>query len=159
MKRMKTVPDAFITRSARAVIAAEAAALKLAARGIGPGFVKAIRLFLSTRGKIVVMGVGKSGIIARKIASTLSSTGTPSVYVHPVESLHGDMGLIATPSDDLELSIMNHVRKRLSPLAMPQEIAFVDKVPKTRSGKILRRVLKAKELGLPIGDVSTMDDE
>jgi acetyl-CoA synthetase len=62
------------------------------------------------------------------------------------------------PSVDLELSIMNFVRKRLSPLAMPQEIEFVDKVPKTRSGKILRRVLKAKERGEPIGDISTMDD-
>ncbi|MBE3088058.1 MAG: acetate--CoA ligase [Chloroflexi bacterium] len=62
------------------------------------------------------------------------------------------------PSDDLELSIMNFVRKRLSPLAMPQEIEFVDRVPKTRSGKILRRVLKAKETGQPIGDISTMDD-
>jgi acetyl-CoA synthetase len=64
-----------------------------------------------------------------------------------------------TASVDLELDIMNYVRKKLSPLAMPQEIEFVDKVPKTRSGKILRRVLKAKELGQPIGDVSTMDDE
>jgi len=62
------------------------------------------------------------------------------------------------PSEDLELSIMNFVRKRLSPLAMPQEIEFVDKVPKTRSGKILRRVLKARETGQPIGDVSTMED-
>jgi acetyl-CoA synthetase len=62
------------------------------------------------------------------------------------------------PSEDLELSIMNFVRKRLSPLAMPQEIEFVDKVPKTRSGKILRRVLKAKETGQPIGDISTLDD-
>jgi acetyl-CoA synthetase len=62
-------------------------------------------------------------------------------------------------SEDLELDIMNYVRKKLSPLAMPQEIEFVEKVPKTRSGKILRRVLKAKELGQPIGDVSTMDDE
>jgi acetyl-CoA synthetase len=63
------------------------------------------------------------------------------------------------PSVDLELDIMNYVRKKLSPLAMPQEIEFVDKVPKTRSGKILRRVLRARELGQPIGDVSTMDDE
>jgi len=60
---------------------------------------------------------------------------------------------------DLELDIMNFVRKRLSPLAMPQEIEFVDKVPKTRSGKILRRVLKAKETGQPIGDISTMEDD
>ncbi|MFB3854900.1 MAG: acetate--CoA ligase [Vicinamibacterales bacterium] len=64
-----------------------------------------------------------------------------------------------TPSEDLELSIMNFVRKKLSPLAMPQEIEFVEKVPKTRSGKILRRVLKAKERGEPIGDVSTMEDD
>jgi acetyl-CoA synthetase len=63
------------------------------------------------------------------------------------------------PGVDLELEIMNFVRKRLSPLAMPQEIEFVDKVPKTRSGKILRRVLKAKELGQPIGDISTMEND
>ena len=63
------------------------------------------------------------------------------------------------PSEDLELAIMNFIRKKLSPLAMPQEIEFVEKVPKTRSGKILRRVLKAKELGQPIGDVSTMEDD
>jgi acetyl-CoA synthetase len=64
-----------------------------------------------------------------------------------------------TASEDLELDIMNYVRKKLSPLAMPQEIEFVEKVPKTRSGKILRRVLKARELGQPIGDVSTMEDD
>ena len=63
------------------------------------------------------------------------------------------------PSPDLELSIMNFVRRRLSPLAMPQEITFVDKIPKTRSGKILRRVLKAQELGQPIGDISTMEND
>ena len=64
-----------------------------------------------------------------------------------------------SPGADLELDIMNYVRKKLSPLAMPQEIEFVEKVPKTRSGKILRRVLKARELGQPIGDISTMDDD
>jgi acetyl-CoA synthetase len=63
------------------------------------------------------------------------------------------------PSDDLELSIMNYVRKRLSPLAMPQEIEFVEKLPKTRSGKILRRVLRAKEWGEPVGDLSTLEDD
>jgi len=62
-------------------------------------------------------------------------------------------------SDDLELSIMNFIRKRLSPLAMPQEIEFVDSLPKTRSGKILRRMLRAKEWGEPVGDTSTLEDE
>ena len=63
------------------------------------------------------------------------------------------------PGVDLELEIMNFIRKRLSPLAMPQEIEFVEKLPKTRSGKIMRRVLKAREWGQEIGDLSTLDDE
>jgi acetyl-CoA synthetase len=60
------------------------------------------------------------------------------------------------PSGDLELEIMNHIRKRLSPLAMPQEIEFVDSLPKTRSGKIARRVLRCKEFNEPVGDLSTI---
>ena len=63
------------------------------------------------------------------------------------------------PSVDLELEIMNTIRRRLSPLAMPQEIAFVDSLPKTRSGKIVRRVLRAQEWGEPVGDVSTLMEE
>ncbi|MEP0846227.1 MAG: acetate--CoA ligase [Phycisphaerae bacterium] len=63
------------------------------------------------------------------------------------------------PSTDLELEIMNFVRKRVSPLAMPQEIEFVASVPRTRSGKILRRVLRAQEWGEPIGDLSTLEND
>jgi len=62
-------------------------------------------------------------------------------------------------NSDLELEIMNFIRKRLSPLAMPQEIEFVASLPKTRSGKIMRRVLRAQEFGEPVGDVSTLMDE
>lgn len=61
--------------------------------------------------------------------------------------------------DELELEIMNTLRKRLSPLAMPQEIAFVPSLPKTRSGKIMRRVLRAQEWGEPVGDLSTMMED
>jgi acetyl-CoA synthetase len=61
--------------------------------------------------------------------------------------------------EDLELEIMNFIRKRLSPLAMPQEIEFVDALPKTRSGKIVRRILRAQEWGEPIGDISTVMDD
>ncbi|MGA7381946.1 MAG: AMP-binding protein [Terriglobales bacterium] len=64
-----------------------------------------------------------------------------------------------TASDDLELEIMNHIRKRLSPLAMPQEIEFVDSLPKTRSGKIVRRILRCKEFHEPVGDLSTIMDD
>jgi acetyl-CoA synthetase len=62
-------------------------------------------------------------------------------------------------SPDLELEIMNHIRKRLSPLAMPQEIEFVDSLPKTRSGKIVRRILRCKEFNEPVGDISTVMDD
>lgn len=64
-----------------------------------------------------------------------------------------------TPSPDLELDIMNFIRKKLSPLAMPQEIEFVASLPKTRSGKIMRRVLRAKEFNEPIGDISTLEND
>lgn len=62
-------------------------------------------------------------------------------------------------SKDLDLAIMNFVRKKLSPLAMPQEIEFVDALPKTRSGKIMRRILHAKEWGEEIGDISTLEND
>ncbi len=62
-------------------------------------------------------------------------------------------------SDDLELEIMNTIRRKLSPLAMPQEIEFVTSLPRTRSGKIVRRVLRAKEFGEPVGDLSTLMEE
>ncbi len=62
-------------------------------------------------------------------------------------------------TDDLELEIMNFIRKKLSPLAMPQEIEFVNSLPKTRSGKIMRRVLRAKEFNEPIGDISTLEND
>jgi acetyl-CoA synthetase len=64
-----------------------------------------------------------------------------------------------TPDVDLELKIMNFIRKKLSPLAMPQEIEYLSSLPKTRSGKIMRRVLHAKEWGEEIGDVSTLEDD
>ncbi len=63
------------------------------------------------------------------------------------------------PNADLELNIMNFIRKKLSPLAMPQEIEFVDSLPKTRSGKIMRRLLRAKEWGEEIGDTSTLEND
>ena len=64
-----------------------------------------------------------------------------------------------TPNPDLELDIMNFIRKRLSPLAMPQAVEFMDRLPKTRSGKIMRRVLHAREWGEEIGDISTLEND
>jgi acetyl-CoA synthetase len=62
-------------------------------------------------------------------------------------------------NDETELNIMNFIRKKLSPLAMPQEIEYVKSLPKTRSGKIMRRILHAQEWGEEIGDTSTLEDD
>ena len=64
-----------------------------------------------------------------------------------------------SPNPDLELEIMNFIRKKLSPLAMPQAVEFMDTLPKTRSGKIMRRLLHAKEWGEEIGDISTLEND
>lgn len=77
------------------VIEIEAQGLMAMKDRIDESFEKAAQLILSCQGKIVVTGIGKSGHIARKIASTFSSTGTPSVFLHPAESSHGDLGMIS----------------------------------------------------------------
>ncbi len=81
-----------------------AAVLGLKSR-TGEAFAKAVALVLSIRGRVVVMGMGKSGHIGRKIAATLASTGTPAMFVHPAEASHGDLGMITLL--DLVLAISN----------------------------------------------------
>ena len=63
------------------------------------------------------------------------------------------------PSSDLELEIMNFIRRKLSPIAMPQKIEYMEKLPKTRSGKIMRRLLHAKEWGEETGDISSLEND
>ncbi|WP_090448937.1 KpsF/GutQ family sugar-phosphate isomerase [Dyella sp. OK004] len=93
-----------IVRSARTVIATEAAAIRALEPRIGPEFVEACRLILGCAGRVVVIGMGKSGHVARKIAATLASTGTPAFFVHPGEASHGDLGMILPQDVVLALS-------------------------------------------------------
>ena len=86
--------DAYLD-TARRVIRTEAEGLEALAQGLGPSFVDALELILAARGRVVVSGMGKSGHIARKIAATLASTGTPAQFVHPAEASHGDLGMVA----------------------------------------------------------------
>ncbi|MEO7853794.1 MAG: KpsF/GutQ family sugar-phosphate isomerase [Rubrivivax sp.] len=72
---------------------------------VGDSFVAAVRLFFDLRGRIVVMGMGKSGHVARKVAATLASTGSPALFVHPAEAQHGDLGMIQP--QDAVLAISN----------------------------------------------------
>ena len=80
------------------------ALLGLKAR-LGEGFVRVVRAMLECRGRVVVMGMGKSGHVGRKIAATLASTGTPALFVHPGEASHGDLGMVA--AGDVVLAISN----------------------------------------------------
>jgi arabinose-5-phosphate isomerase len=79
---------------ARRVLAIEAEAVRALIERVDERFLAAVQLILSRRGRVLVSGIGKSGHIARKIASTLSSTGTPAYFVHPAEAGHGDLGMI-----------------------------------------------------------------
>jgi len=90
---------------ARDTLDIEAAAVLGLKQHIGEIFVQAVRLMLGVSGRIVVMGMGKSGHVGRKIAATLASTGTPALFVHPGEASHGDLGMIQ--STDLVLAISN----------------------------------------------------
>ncbi len=83
---------------AKEVLQIEADAIRRLTERIGSDFEKAVHLLLTCKGHVVVTGMGKSGAIGRKIAATLSSTGTPSLFLHPAEGVHGDLGAI-TPND------------------------------------------------------------
>lgn len=85
---------------AKEILKIEKEGLEEISKNLDFSFVKALELILSIKGRVVVTGVGKSGIIGKKISATLSSTGTPSFFLHPVEALHGDLGMV-TPEDIL----------------------------------------------------------
>ncbi|MEM8654450.1 MAG: KpsF/GutQ family sugar-phosphate isomerase [Pseudomonadota bacterium] len=91
--------------TARRVIRTEADALNVLADGLTDSFRLAIDLLLNAKGRVIVTGIGKSGHIARKIAATLASTGTPAQFVHPSEASHGDLGMVTRA--DVVLAISN----------------------------------------------------
>jgi arabinose-5-phosphate isomerase len=83
-----------LIQRARQVIHAEAEALLALEDRVGEEFLDAVRIIARAPGRVIVSGIGKSGIIGRKIAATLTSTGTPAIFLHPVEGLHGDLGIV-----------------------------------------------------------------
>ena len=87
-------------REGRQVLEVEIAGLRAVQARLDERFTRAVELLFKCTGRVVVTGLGKSGIVAKKIASTLTSTGTPSLYLHPVEAAHGDMGILG-PEDVL----------------------------------------------------------
>src|SRR5712671_4194514 len=103
------------------VVRIEAEALRaLADRIAGPmaaAFEQAVELMFGCAGRVVVTGMGKSGLIARKIAATLSSTGTPALYLHPVDAMHGDLGMVVRGDVVLALSASGETEEILALLA------------------------------------------
>ncbi len=97
--------DVVILEEAKRVIRVEAEALLALADSLNGEFAKAVDMILSSQGRVVVTGMGKSGIICQKIASTLSSTGTPSFFLHPAEGIHGDLGMIM--KGDVVIAVSN----------------------------------------------------
>ena len=122
MNANTSVSDAQLLQWAQDALHIEAQALTHISQHLQTGFAQAVRLMRNCTGRVVVMGMGKSGHVGRKIAATLSSTGTPALFVHPAEASHGDLGMV-TPHDvviaisnsgeSTELAIILPVLKRL----------------------------------------------
>src|ERR1019366_1056092 len=98
----------FVTREeiierGRRVVRLEREALAEIEARVGDSFAHAVELIAASNGRVIVAGVGKSGLIGRKIAATMTSTGTPAMFLHPTESVHGDLGIVT--SDDVALLI------------------------------------------------------
>ena len=97
--------DTFFIESARRTIALEGAAISALSSALDESFAEACRHIMSTAGRVVVTGIGKSGHIAGKVAATLASTGSPAFFVHPAEASHGDMGMVTR--DDCVIALSN----------------------------------------------------
>ena len=103
---------------AREVLSIEAAAVQALALRIDKTFLRALEIILSCKGRVIVSGMGKSGHIARKIASTLSSTGTPAYFVHPAEASHGDLGMVTSEDVFIALSYSGESEELLTIVPM-----------------------------------------
>jgi arabinose-5-phosphate isomerase len=107
------------------VLRTEAAAIEALVARLDASFERAVELLAATKGRVVVTGMGKSGLVARKIAATLSSTGTPAFFLHPAEAIHGDMGMLVDGDALLALSYSGeteeilHLLDRVKRLQVP----------------------------------------
>lgn len=110
--------DTALVASGARVIELEACALHALRARMDAGFARACRLLLACRGRVICMGMGKSGHVARKIAATLASTGTPAYFVHPAEASHGDLGMITDADAVLLVSNSGETEEVLTILPM-----------------------------------------
>jgi len=102
---VNTLSEQEILKSAEEVLMLEASSIKRIAERLDSSFEQAINILYNCKGRVIVTGMGKSGLVGKKISATLSSTGTPSFFLHPAESTHGDSGVIT--KQDVVLAISN----------------------------------------------------
>ena len=94
-----------VVEEARDVLKIEAQGILSLVERVGPEFEKAVEMIMKAKGRVILTGMGKSGLVGRKISATLSSTGTPSFFLHPAEAIHGDLGMVS--GNDIVLAISN----------------------------------------------------
>lgn len=112
-----------IIQKGKEVIGIEADAVRNLVNGINEDFGKAVELMYSCKGRVVLTGVGKSGLIARKIVATLNSTGTPAIYLHPTDALHGDLGMVRKEDVLILLSKSGNTEELLNLIAMLKRLS------------------------------------
>ncbi len=116
-----------VIKQAREVLKIEAESILSLIDRVGPEFEKAVDMILGAKGRTILTGIGKSGLIGRKIAATLNSTGTPSLFLHPTEAIHGDLGMVTR--DNIVIAISNSGRT--------SEINTILPILKEMGGKII----------------------
>jgi arabinose-5-phosphate isomerase len=119
---MTTRREALVAEGRR-VLELEAAEVRDAAARLDASFAEAVELLAARTGRVIVSGIGKSGLIARKLAATLTSTGTPATYLHPVDSLHGDLGIVGRDDVAIVLSKSGDSDDLMGLLASLQRLA------------------------------------
>ncbi|MCK4534333.1 MAG: SIS domain-containing protein, partial [Syntrophobacterales bacterium] len=92
-------------KQAKEVLKIEAESILNLVDRVGADFSRAVEIIYEAKGRVIVTGIGKSGLVGKKIVATLTSTGTPAIFLHPVEGLHGDLGIVTR--DDVMLAISN----------------------------------------------------
>ena len=150
---LETIPHLDV---ARRVLRTEIAGLEALAAGLDDAFTRAVDLLAAVSGRVIVTGMGKSGHVARKIAATFASTGTPAQFVHPAEASHGDLGMIAAEDAVLALSNSGDTAElgdvaRLQP-ALPHPARRHDRGRRQRAGRGRRRDAAAARLGRGLPD-------
>lgn len=150
-----------IIKQAKEVLRIESDAIKDLIGRIDDSFVKAVNLIFKSNGRVIVTGIGKSGIIARKISSTMASTGTPALFLHPAEGVHGDVGSVLNRDVVIAISYSGETEEILSIVPIVKRIgakliAFTAKKDSTlaKTADIVLDI-SVKEEACPLGMVPT----